>query len=304
MKKYFILAAAAVAFAACSNNESDNQVQNPDNAIRLNASVGATTRAANNLLVSQFESGMAIKVHVTDNAAENKKEYTDAIYTSDGNGALTTATPQYYPASGSSVAIYAYYPSTAADADFTVAADQSDAAGTGYKASDLMYSNNITGITKTSNETARTMTFTHKLAKLNVTLAAGDGMGNEELNNATITLKDVICKGTFTPATGAFTAANGEVAANRGNIKVAVNAGITQHSAIVVPQDMAGKKIEIKIGDQTVEYTFPAEGSTFATNTQNNIELTLKNTGIEVKSSISAWGDGLDLNNNEQELTY
>ena len=49
MKKYFILAAAALSMVACSNNESDNQVQNPDNVIRLNASVGDITRAATNI---------------------------------------------------------------------------------------------------------------------------------------------------------------------------------------------------------------------------------------------------------------
>ena len=307
MKKLFILAAAAVAFAACSNNESDNQVQNPDNAIRLNASVGEITRAGNALLASQFESDMKVTVHVTDNAATNKKTYSDVVYTYDGTN-WNPATTQYYPASGSSVAIYAYYPANdgvmstwGENNEFTVANDQSN--DPAYKKSDLMYSNNITNITKASDASARTMNFSHKLAKLNVTLVAGDGMGNEELNNATITLKDVICKGTFTPASGNFAAAANE-AANKSDIIVATNAGNTQHSAVVVPQNMAGKTIEIQIGEKTVEYTFPAEGSTFATNTQNNIELTLKNTGIEVKSSISAWGSGVELNNDEQELKY
>ena len=300
MKKLFILAAAAVAFAACSNNESDNQVQNPDNVIRLNSYVGDITRAGSNLLSSQFENAMTINVHVTDNAAENKKTYTDAIYTSDGNGALTTLTPQYYPASGSSVDIYAYYPSDASTATdgFAVGTDQSN--DNAYKTCDLMYAT-ISGMNKTNQASKNTLSFAHKMAKFNVTLVAGDGMGAEEIATAMITLKDVIYKGTFVPATGVFTAANGEVADNKSDIIVATNAGTTQHSAVVVPQDMAGKKIEIKIGEQTVEYTFPAASSNFAPNTHNDYTITIANSGITVTSTIGPWDNG---STGSDTLTY
>ena len=298
--KYFLLAAAAVVFAACSNNESDNLVQHFDNVIRLSSSLG-TTRAANDLLETNFAAGTKVKVQVTDKATSGAISYDAVDYTVGTSGALSVEPAQYYPASGSSVDIYAYYPSDAT-ADFSVGTDQSG--DNAYKTSDLMYAS-ITGITKTSTDEQRKLTFNHLLSKIVVTLAKGTGMTDDEINAATVTLKDVIYKGTFTASNGAFTAA-ANVAANKGDIVIASNAGTTAHAAIVVPQSVAGKKLEIAIGGNTKEYSIPAE-TTFSVGNVYSYTVTLAKTGITVTSSIGAWTDGG--NNNSQSaadktLTY
>lgn len=286
--KYFLLAAAAVVFAACSNNESDNQVQNFDNVIRLSSSLGTTTRAASDLLETNFAAGTKVKVQVTDKATSGAISYDAVDYTVGVSGALDpgTGNEQYYPASGSSVDIYAYYPSDAT-ADFSVGTDQSG--DNAYKTSDLMYAS-ITGITKTSTDGQRILTFNHLLSKIVVTLAKGTGMTDDEINAATVTLKDVIYKGTFTASNGAFTAA-ANVAANKGDIVIASNAGTTDRAAIVVPQSVAGKTLEIAIGGNTKEYSIPAE-TTFSAGKVYSYTVTLAKTGITVTSSIGAWTDG------------
>ena len=300
--KYFLLAAAAVVFAACSNNESDNLVQHFDNVIRLSSSLG-TTRAANNLLETNFAAGTKVKVQVTDKATSGAISYDAVDYTVGVSGVLDpgTGNEQYYPASGSSVDIYAYYPSDAT-ADFSVGTDQSG--DNAYKTSDLMYAS-ITGITKTSTDEQRKLTFNHLLSKIVVTLAKGTGMTDDEINAATVTLKDVINKGTFTASNGTFTAAANE-AANKGNIVIASNAGTTARAAIVVPQSVAGKTLEIAIGGNTKEYSIPAE-TTFSAGKVYSYTVTLAKTGITVTSSIGAWTNGG--NNNSQSaadktLTY
>lgn len=284
--KYFLLAAAAVAFAACSNNESDNQVQNFDNVIRLSSSLGTTTRATNNLLETNFDAGTKVKVQVTDKATSGAISYAPVDYTVGTSGSLSVTPAQYYPASGSSVDIYAYYPSDAT-ADFSVETDQSS--DNAYKTSDLMYAS-ITGITKTSTDEQRKLTFNHLLSKIVVTLAKGTGMTDDEINAATVTLKDVIYKGTFTASNGTFTAAANE-AANKVDIVIASNAGTTARAAIVVPQSVASKTLEIAIGGNKKEYSIPA-GTTFSAGKVYSYTVTLAKTGITVTSSIGAWTDG------------
>ena len=282
--KYFLLVAAAVAFAACSNNESDNQVQNPDNVIRLNASVGTLTRAASNLLETNFAEGTTVKVQVTDKAATYPVNYDAINYTVGAAGALTGASTQYYPAGGSNVDIYAYYPSSATS-DFSVHADQSGEEA--YKNSDLMYAS-ISDINKNSNATARTLNFRHKLSKITVTLKKEDvnpSITDAEIARATVKLNDVIIKGTFNPADGSFTAATDE-AGNKDDITIGTGAG--NHSAIVVPQNVAGKTLTVTIDGSFQTYTIPAETS-FAEGKNNIYTITLAKTAISVTSSIADW---------------
>ena len=295
MKKFFILAAAALSFAACSNNESDNQVQNPDNAIRLNASVGEITRAASDIYGAgtNFDAGTTVKVQVTDKAESTPVTYEAINYTVGASGALTGASTQYYPAGGSNVDIYAYYPSDASTT-FAVTANQSEADA--YKASDLMYAS-ITNINKNSDAAARTLTFNHKLSKITVVLAKGTGMTDEEMARATVKLNGVIIKGNFTAATGEFAAAADE-AANKDNMTIGTGAG--SHSAIVVPQSVAGKTLTVTIDNTDQTYTIPA-GTSFAAAQNNTYTLTLSKTGIEVTYTIGNWGDG---STDSETLTY
>lgn len=311
MKKYFLFAAVALMAASCITDENENANVQNDNAIRLTSSLpGAVTRATNGLLEGNsattseqnFANTTPVKVKVTDTNA-SPITYEPVDYTADGSGGLTATPAQYYPASGSAVNIYAYYPSTAStDTDgFAVLLDQGSAASgdNNYKASDLMYAT-LSGITKSSTDEQRTLTFNHKLSKIIVTLAKGTGMTDGEINAATVTLKDVVYKGTFTPADGSFTAASADVAANKGDIVIAENASTTAHAAIVVPQDVAGKKIAVTINGATQEYTIPAS-TTFATGTYNSYTITVAKSGLTVTSTIGNWNEG---SSGSDTLTY
>ena len=282
MKKYFILA-AAITMAACSNDDNVSNVFD-DNVISLSATVSgnanAQTRAVNdatNLQNTQFVNGTTISVQITDLATSGAIHYDLATYTADGTGALTTATPQYYPASGSDVKAYAYHPADAGTT-FTVAADQT--ADANYKASDLMYA-----LLNPLNKTAATnnLAFTHLLSKLVVQLQAGTGFAATELSDATVTLKGVNNQVTFNPETGAISDATGSA-----NITITTEAGTAANAAVVIPQDVAGKKIGVSIAGNEVEYEIP-ESTTFEAAKVYTYTITVAKSGLTVTSSIAGW---------------
>ena len=293
MKKYFILAAAALTLAACSNDESNNTVN--DNVIRLSSSVGTVTRAASDIYPSggHFENGTAVKVQVIDKKTTDADAvtYTAINYTDNGSGTLTGVSTQYYPASGSAVKVYAYYPATASTASegFAVSTNQND--DDAYKASDLMYAS-LDPLTKGSTNA---LTFNHLLSKIVVTLAAGDGFDDTELASASVVLKSVKYKGTFNPAGGTFEAADATT-----NITITEAAGTTAKAAVVVPQDMSDKTLEVTIAGKTISYTFPSS-SNFAPKTHNDYTITVAKTGISVSSTLGDWGTGTS---NTDTLTF
>lgn len=254
-----------------------------DNVIRLSSTVGTATRAADDLLETNFTSGTTVTVQVTD-IGTNPITYDPIVYTANGSGGLTPASTQYYPASGNNVSAYAYYPADAStEADgFEVDTDQSD--DEGYEASDLMYAS-IPTLTKGSTNN---LEFQHLLSKIIVTLAAGSGFDASELADATIALNGVKYMGTFDPATGAFTPAD-----NTENITIATTASTTAHAAVVVPQDMSGKEIAVTIGGNSVAYSIPAS-TIFERGTVYSYTITVAKTGISVTSSITGWTSGGD----------
>ena len=232
MKKYFILAAAALSFAACSNNESDNQVQNPDNVIRLNASVGDITRAATDIQGTAFDEGEDIYLEMTATGYDKKTATYTTAAVSEGKNALSVkagSTAFTWPATGT-IAIKAFYPSTVTSetASFSVETDQSTLAN--YKASDLMYSKNITAQVKTDAKVG--LEFNHALTKIIVNLTAGTGVEESDIAACTVTLS---AKKTVTISEGvAGTEANSASA----DATITMGTG-ANNAAIIVPQSYA-----------------------------------------------------------------
>ena len=146
MKKQLILAAAALALAACSNDENLND---GPVAIRLSSSLEVQTRAASGIQGSAFDEGESVDIFITESVEADESATTTypqpLTYTTGTNGTMTPPTggQPYFPTSGNGVNIYAYYPSKAvtdmgaSGVAFTVEADQSTDAS--YKASDLMF---------------------------------------------------------------------------------------------------------------------------------------------------------------------
>ena len=259
----------------------------------------------------------AIAVYVEDTGTgSSQTAYADAMrYTTNGDGTTTPATVQYYPSNNQAVDIYAYYPAQSTEIvpatprdrnvgniSFTVGSDQQTLAN--YALSDLMYASSE-NVARTSN--AVPLTFKHLLTKLTLTIKTDGNFKESHLQNAVVTIENTNRVANFNFTTGALV----ETASGSGNytsgsttsavtvmtINTAIEESTTASqvgSAIVVPQVVAANSDFIKVtlaNDGTYVYKAPAGGITLQKERQYNYTITLTNTGIQVSTAITTWGE-------------
>ena len=308
MKKYFILAASALALAACTNDlENANvAVNDTQEAIKFTACVGALeeTRAGQAIQSQAFDTGEEIYVECIRSYSDR---YTDAATFADLNAIYVTGAaagnvnalslkvtdpvqdPFYWPARGT-VSFKAFYPSTVTESTTSFSVSENQTGTAGYKGSDLMWAT-ATGLDKTAVPTATVgLTFNHALSKIMINLTPGDGMTEADIAACTVTIH---AKKTATIAEGVVSAATGEVT----DIIAGVGA---QNAAIIVPQTIDGHETAQNFitittdGNHPVTYKIDSEqvflnGKVYTYNFTVNMEaVTLQST------SINNWtaGDG------------
>ena len=286
-RNYLLLAAAALAFAACGNDETDNW--NGEIRLRSGLDVQQTTRATTAIQATQFESGENIDVYITEATTGTATTTYDSplVYTVGDGGALSTTKQPYYPSSGNGVNIFAVYPKgtslTSGSGSFTIKEDQSDDAN--YKASDLM-----TGA-PSQNPVVRTeqniqVKFTHRLTKIDISLTAGDGFADSDLSSAVVYITNTLPEVTFS-ANGASL---GTAAGDAADIKVCTG---TAGSAIIVPQTVSSGTGFIKVVAGGGSYVYSLSSDiTFAGGGAHTYNITVNKTGLSVTSNIAAWTTG------------
>ena len=312
--RYILGLSVIAAMSACSNdelNEAVNQpVNNQANAITLSTTLqGATTRGLNsNLQSTQIEAGTVVGVFVMNGSSaiqdsEGTNTGANNAHTADGNGGLTTETAMTWPEGVNSLTIAAYAPRQAGWSynnpnRFTVKSDQSTDAN--YVASDLIYGvPAFNPVAKTSETIA--LNFAHKLAKVNFTINAADGVS---LANATVTINNTV------PSTLVSIKNGGELTADEGaavtDIKAAtLTSTANTASAIIVPQTVeagtqfvsieAGSKVIAKLPNAiTFEsgkvYNFAVTVNSLEPGGEPVVEGQIK----LVSTSITDWGSGGD----------
>lgn len=308
MKKYIILATAALALAACNSEQENEKVW--DGEIRLSSvSISQLTRAAGQDIQSTlFDSGENVDVFINENTTGTASTtYTQPLtYTTGTGGSLTAPSPQLFPSSGNGVNIYAVYPSGAAsnvngtDVAFSVKTDQST--DDNYKASDLM-----TGA-PASNPVERTATtiplvFKHCLTKINLNIYPGEGFTMDALAGAKVSISGATPNATFNVKTGAVTSVSsagaGAPVIDLGTLNAPGNNPYISGSAIIIPQTIAAgtKFIYITIGVNpatNLVYTLPTSAATtFEAAKVYTFNITARMSGLSITSStITDWVDG------------
>ena len=288
MKKTLFYAAAAVLLlTACTNDETNAQLENSD-IISLSASVsGNNTRASlsdADIQNTQFVADRSIYVEAYKTGVATT--YTTGTYTTGANGAMTGSLK--YPADGTNIDIMAYHPAqngennvTSSLTSFVVGTDQTSVIN--YQDSDLMYA---TKLTNKAKGTTHELTFTHALARIVVNLTADASIDDASLTHLTC----VTINGTKTTATitsGVWQSEAGSVA----DINIT---GTTKasHSGIIVPQTVAAETtfITITYNGNALTYKIPAGGKTFAAGNSYTYNFTVKASSITLQSSsITAW---------------
>lgn len=279
-----------VLFTSCVREQ---EIPSESEEIVLASSLSTTElrSASQDLQRTEFVAGQQIGVFMTEATASPTIIYGKLTYTTGAAGSLTlsSGTQPYFPSTGNKVNIYGVYPLTSADAlatpkAFTVKPDQSLDAN--YMASDLMY-----GLPQAANPVTRTtqpvnLTFKHLLSKININLTSTSVL----LTGAVVKVKNTLPTTTFTPQTGAISAASGVAT----DVTVfTATASNTKGSAIIVPQTVAASKqlIEITISGVTYYYTLPAS-YLFESGKVYTYNISVGESGLIVTSQITNWING------------
>jgi hypothetical protein len=153
--------------------------------------------------------------------------------------------------------------------------DISDQSG-GYAAFDVLYASAIGRYDQAIN-----LRFIHRMAKIEVILKAGEGITEEELEGATVT----IFGDPLTHSTAGLVSPGDQ---SDGEIKPYYDAATKKYEALVPPQDMTGKPlIRISIGSNDFTYTPETEAAGkfgFFGGKRYAYTITVKASGIEVQA--------------------
>lgn len=278
--KILYIAAGLMLLSACNSDKLDEFAGRiPINLGYETLTVEEATRtaAATNLNDANIASGRTVRVRISTN---NGTSYNDYDYTTAASGVMNPpSTKPYYPTSGN-VKIVAYHPSTAGTS-FSIQTTQTSDAN--YNASDLMFSDNITSQAKTTSKV--NLQFTHKMAKLVVTVNKGDGVNYIK----TIKLMQVKPTVTFNQTTGAVSGLTGT--AGYVTIFTGGASGTTTASgaAVIPAQTITGNVLEIETDQGTATYSVPS-GKTFNANTKYTVSVTVNRSAIGTTNSIT-WGN-------------
>lgn len=153
--------------------------------------------------------------------------------------------------------------------------DISDQSG-GYAAFDVLYASAIGRYDQAIN-----LRFIHRMAKIEVILKAGEGITEEELEGATVT----IFGDPLTHSTAGLVSPGDQ---SDGEIKPYYDAATKKYEALVPPQDMTGKPlIRISIGSNDFTYTPETEAAGkfgFFGGKRYAYTITVKASGIDVQA--------------------
>lgn len=252
--KYLLAAAIASGLAACSSDgPADTGTGRDNTALFIGSIEGARTRAYDQTWESADQIGIT--------GTTGSETYTNICYKYAGSGdeAFTAAADKIYYRDDSEVQFTAYYPwdesltvSTAITADTWGQAAQ--------KTFDFLHAT-----APGSKGVPVNFTFVHKMAKLVLTVKAGEDVTYLDVENAVCSLENFLHEGTFDRVTGAATATG-----NPGVMWAFANSAEPDHNTPTVAKDQAKKAVAYSL--ILFPQAFPsAEGNlTFTAATANN----------------------------------
>ena len=303
--KFLYIAAAALLFAACANEEDG---------IGNNGPVAATVKAdiSNNIKTrgtadnNSWTAGDAIGVYVTSSGyttGDNKK-----YVTTNGDGTFEAADNNntIYFKNNEETTFSAYYPYSESLKNGKMDWNMDEVKANQPCKSDVLFASGATAskASPTVNFTDAEHRFKHCMSLVEFKIKPGQGVKNNNYRFNRLELKGIFRSGQFDTRTGAVITIG-----DRGSIRRDFDDVYFENEEsfayIMLPQSLESNKMDIDIYlllyDSEVKYTTPITPSTngqFEGGKKYTYNITVKNTGITIeKANIVPWenGDSSDL---------
>ena len=289
MKRYILLALAALTLAACTNDEmttaTDDKV-----ALKVNASIGTVdTRAVG----TQWTTGDQIGISTVDGTATS---YANVCYEWNGSSFTTPADNAIFFQSPETVTFHAYYPFTGtpgmASAPLTgVSTDATNQTAENQPLIDFLYASGATA-SKDSPTVSFTgdHAFTHRMSQITLTFIEGDDMDLD--GSFSYTLGGLKLQGTFSPQTGIATADDVTAAPLTVNLtEVQPTSGsYIAPSLILFPQEVAGIPITVTVDGQDYKATLNVKDGKLQSGNNYTWNITVSKTDMSVgDAEIKNW---------------
>ena len=262
IKVYILTWVMIVGLTSCSNSDVESVTNTTAGRISLSAGIELESRAASNVLQTNFSPNNRIGVFINEVTTETPTvsypqpiEY--RITNTSGEMSRITGGDPYYPVNGNTVEIYAFFPYAAITTSGTYSLKTTQISRAEYEACDLM-SAHIIGRNETS---PLTLTFQHLASKITVNLTTSQEGVN--LSSSKIRLINVVREANLNTAEGKIISVSG----SKTDPVLISNDGRTASSGIILPQVINANTrfIEIELltkekvyGIMPTTYTFEA----------------------------------------------
>lgn len=300
MKKQALLIFAVAALLAGCSNDTDTDTGNDARvSLQVSGGINIRTRAQD----KDWDKGDAIGIYMvnagsTDIAeeAENRR-----YITAEGDGKFSPAPGKtiYFPIDGSTTDFLAYYPFEAALTNGTLPVDVSSQ--TDQTAIDLMTAKTVSTADKPLDKDHYkvSLAFTHRLTKLSLTIAAGNGIATKDLAGLKVEITNQRAKGTYSPLSETFSVTSEPVQ----TIALNTTASGTSAVAILLPTTgpeginpiVAGRQFVFTLAGtgEVFRWDIP-DSKSFKQGDKNIYDITINRTSLDVTATIIDWNEGND----------
>ena len=258
IKVYILTWVMIVCLASCSNGDVESVTNTAAGRISLSAGIELESRAASNVLQTNFSPNNRIGVFINEVTTETPTvsypqpiEY--RITNTSGEMSRITGGDPYYPVNGNTVEIYAFFPYAAITTSGTYSLKTTQISRAEYEACDLM-SAHIIGRNETS---PLTLTFQHLASKVTVNLTTSQTGVN--LSSSKIRLINVVREANLNTAEGKIISVSGSAT----DPVLISNDGRTASSGIILPQKINANTRFIEIELLTKEKVYGIMPTTY-----------------------------------------
>ena len=303
MKKFRFLyiAAAALLFAACANEE-DGIGNNGPVAATVKADISNNIKTRGTAEDNSWTAGDAIGVYVTSSGyttGDNKK-----YVTTNGDGTFEAADNNntIYFKNNEETTFSAYYPYNKYLTDGKMNWNIAEVEANQPCKADVLFASGATAskASPTVNFTDAEHRFKHCMSLVEFKIKPGQGVKDNNYKFNSLNMKGIFTSGKFDTRTGSV-----EAAGDRETLTRFFNNDVSFESEesfayIMLPQSLESNKMDIEIylllNDSEVKYTTsitPTTNGQFEGGKKYTYNITVKNTGITIeKANIVPWGNG------------